>query len=48
MGWRYVEMAPNGRLVIPADIRRRPGVEKGERFHVEIDGGTISSICPVS
>ncbi len=38
---RYIDMAANGRLVIPAEVRRQLGIGSAERFRVEIENGTI-------
>ncbi len=41
MGPKLVEMASNGRLVIPRDTRAELGLHNSEQFTVEIRDGSI-------
>ncbi len=38
---KTVEVGPKGRVVIPAGIRRRLGIERGTRLTVLIDGEAV-------
>ncbi len=37
----FVEVGPKGRVVIPAPIRRRLGIEQGTRLAVLVDEGAV-------
>lgn len=37
----YVEVGPKGRVVIPAPIRRRLGIEQGTRLAVLVDDDAV-------
>jgi len=38
---KLIEMAPNGRLVIPRELRAELGVRDAEQFTAEVRGGSI-------
>jgi AbrB family looped-hinge helix DNA binding protein len=38
---REVEVGPKGRVVIPAPIRRKLGIEEGTRLAVLVDDGAV-------
>ena len=40
----HLEMAPNGRLVIPAKVRAQLGISKGATFVVEVEDGVIKLV----
>jgi AbrB family looped-hinge helix DNA binding protein len=40
----HVEMAANGRLVIPAKVRSELGISKGATFVVEVEDGVIKLV----
>ena len=40
----HVDMAPNGRLVIPAKIRSELGISGGATFVVEVEEGVIKLV----
>lgn len=38
---QHVKMAPNGRLVIPAELRAALGMEEGGAFLVSLEKGSV-------
>ena len=44
----HVSMAPNGRLVIPADVRSALGMEKGGAFVLSMDADGVVHLEPMN
>ena len=41
-----VNVLPNGRLVLPVELRRKLGVEKGGHLVAELDGDVVKLTTP--
>ncbi len=44
----YATVSAKGWIVIPKEIRKRHGLKKGDRVHVDDLGGEIITIIPVA